>query len=164
MQWVTEWAKLVTTYQPEPRHQLPHRRQCCRSVSGAAADDEVIGIIDNASIEPAAVAESLPGQQEATEVEIRQQGRDRGALRGPPISIPCLRCASGRALVTLDHGCCEPAFNHGQERAVRDTAAHAAHQRPVRDRREVVAEISVYHLRPPTVADGFCCKVGFPLR
>src|ERR1700688_1278499 len=69
------------------------------------------------------------------------------------MSILRLRCASDRALVTLDYRCRETALDHGQERSVHDTPAHTAHQRPVRDRRKIVAEVSVYHLRPSMVAD-----------
>jgi hypothetical protein len=58
--------------QPESCHQLPHCRQCCRSISRSAADDEVVGVIDDMGIELLSVAESLPGQKEATEVEVRQ--------------------------------------------------------------------------------------------
>ena len=69
------------------------------------------------------------------------------------MSILGLRRASGRALVPLDHRCREPALNHRQERPVRDAAAHAAHQRAMRDRRKVVAEVSIYDFRPPMVTD-----------
>jgi hypothetical protein len=44
------------------------------------------------------------------------------------MSILRLRCAPGRALVTLDYRCREPVLDHGQERPVRDTPAHTAHQ------------------------------------
>ena len=94
---------------------------------------------------------ALPGAGDRS--YLLRSGSDRGALWRPPVSILRLRRASGRALVTLDHRCCQPALDHGQERPVRDTPAHTAHQRPVRDRREVVAEVSVYHFRPPVVAD-----------
>src|SRR5271168_346193 len=144
------------------------RRQCLQSVSRSAAYDTIVGIVDGVGVEPFSVIEPLPGQQEATEIKIRQQGRDRGALRGPPMSILRLRRASGRALVVLDHRCREPALDHGQERSIRDTSAHAAHQRPVRDRRKIVAEISIYHLCPAMVAnvpEGLAdCHLGVHLR
>jgi molybdate transport system substrate-binding protein len=40
---------------------------------GSAAVDEVIGVIDNVGVEPCAMAEHFPGQEKATEIEIRQQ-------------------------------------------------------------------------------------------
>ena len=46
------------------------------------------------------MAELLPGQQEAAEVEVRQEGRNRGALRRAPIAILRLRGAPGRAPVS----------------------------------------------------------------
>src|SRR5260370_31022976 len=77
------------------------------------------------------------------------------------MSILRFRRASGRALVTLDHRRREPAFDDGQELSVRNAAAHAAHQRSVRNRREVVAEVSVHYLRSPAgcdVPEGFATR------
>src|SRR3954447_17197453 len=84
------------------------------------------------------------------------------------MSVLGLRRASGRALVTLDDRCREPALDDGQERPIRNAPAHAAHQGAVRYRREVVAEVSIHHLRVPAVPDmpeGLAnCHFGVHLR
>src|SRR4051794_17656990 len=79
-----------------------------------------------------------------------------------------LRRASGRALVTLDDRCRKPALDHGEERPIRNAPAYAAHQGAVGYRREVVAEVSIYHFRVPAVPDmpeGLAnCHFGVHLR
>jgi len=56
-----------------------HRRLC---VAGSAADDEVIGIVDDVRIELVPMAMVVPRQQEASEVAVGQQWGDNSALRG----------------------------------------------------------------------------------
>src|SRR4051795_13529155 len=119
--------------QPEPRHQLPHRRERRLPVAGSAADHEVVGVIDDVGIEPSAVAVPLPREEEPAEVEVAEQGRASRALRRPPVSVPRLGGAPGAARGTLDHRHLQPALDHGQHRAVRDPSRHAAQQRTVRD-------------------------------
>jgi len=58
--------------EPEPCHQVPHRRQSRFPVAGSTADDEVIGIVDDVCPESIAMTVAVPRQQKATEVQIRQ--------------------------------------------------------------------------------------------
>jgi site-specific DNA recombinase len=82
-----------------------------------------------------------------------RSGSDRRTLWGSAMSVLRLRGTSGLTLVTLDHRRRKPAFDHGQEFTIRDPSAHAAHQRRVWNRGKIVAEISVYYLRPSVSRD-----------
>ena len=66
--------------QLQPRHHVPHRVQRLFG-RAATADHEVIGIVDDASLQAAARAQRFPAQHESPHVQIRQQRRDRSALR-----------------------------------------------------------------------------------
>src|SRR4051794_10456995 len=139
--------------QPEPRHQLPHRRERRLPVAGSAADHEVVGVIDDVGIEPLAVAVPLPREEEPAGAEAAEQGRAARALRRPPVPLPPPGGAPGAARGTLDHRHLQPALDHGQHRAVRDPSRHAAQQRTVRDAPEVVAQVRVHHLGASAVRD-----------
>src|SRR3954449_12022976 len=57
----------VVPRQPEPHHQVPHGPHRCLARAGPAADDEVVGVVDDVGVEPALPAQLLPGQDEAAE-------------------------------------------------------------------------------------------------
>src|SRR3954451_17641366 len=49
--------------QPEPCHQRLRPRQRRLGVAGTAADDEVVGVVDDVGVELVPVAVTMPGQQ-----------------------------------------------------------------------------------------------------
>jgi hypothetical protein len=48
--------------QPETRHQFRHARHRCFCVTGSAADDEVVGIVDDVGLKSVPMAVVVPGQ------------------------------------------------------------------------------------------------------
>src|SRR3954449_12225551 len=80
----------------------------------------------------------------------------RFASRGettPPCGTPRLRGASLGSTGPFHHRHPQPGADQGEHAPVRDPPPEAAQQRPVRDRAEVVAEVSVHHLPPPALGD-----------
>ncbi len=59
-------------HQAEPRHQPTHFLHRRFTFSTVAANDKIIGIIDDVGTQPSIMAELRPRQQETTEVEICQ--------------------------------------------------------------------------------------------
>jgi hypothetical protein len=132
--------------QLQPLHHVPHCRQgVFRPV--ATHDHEVVGIIDEASLEAVLMTKRLPAQNEPPHVEIRQQGRERGSLRSSPVLV----LVAGRAVHTalpvgLFHRGDEPLLHQVKQRLVADPASHALHQLRMRNAIEVTAQIGIDHL------------------
>src|ERR1035441_2131421 len=137
--------------------QATHRRKCCRPVAGRTADHEIVSIVDDMGIESRRVAMLVPRQQKAPEVEVGEERRCRSSLGSPPLPIASL-CGSKKrvAVRALAHRRPQPLLDHRQDLPVGDSAADATHQRTVRNRGEVIAEISVHDF-PAAVFD---VKVG----
>ena len=73
--------------QAQTFHQRLDRRQhLCRRRFAEYAD--VVRLVDDLRLEAPGVAQRLPAQEEATHVDIAQQRRDRGRLRGPSTAAP----------------------------------------------------------------------------
>src|SRR5690606_958045 len=104
-------------------------------------------------IESALVSMRMPRKDEAAEVKVRKQRRCRPSLRCS--SLPVARFSRANPLHgrPLTHRGSEPAFDHRQHLTSGNATRKTPHQRAVRDRGEVIAEISVYHLPPVVLRD-----------
>src|SRR5262245_39988809 len=85
----------VVHRQPQPVHHGPHDAHGLPG-RAAAADHEVIGVVDDARPKPLLVPQGLPAQDEPAHVEVGEQGRYRSPLRAAPVLVP----AAGRSMVT----------------------------------------------------------------
>jgi hypothetical protein len=63
-------GSLSVHLQPKSRHQRRHLRHRLPGIAGSAADDEIIGIVDDVGVELVPVAMVVPGQQETPKVEV----------------------------------------------------------------------------------------------
>ncbi len=93
----------------------------------------------------------MPGQQEAAEVAVGQQGGDNTTLRRSPLRPARFGCLNRAPADDLHHRGRKPALDDMEHTPIGNAATQAAHQRRVRDRGEVVAQIRVHHLPPPVL-------------
>ncbi len=144
---------LLVDRQTEAFHEFSGRLHRLYAPTGRAADDEVVRVVHDTRIESTVETELLPGQNEATEVEICKKRRNYTALGRSPLAIPGFRRAIEPMLDPLPHRSAQPAFDDRENLPISHPSRYALHQRAVRNGVEVVGEVSVYHLPPPVLSN-----------
>jgi hypothetical protein len=94
-----------------------------------AADHQTVGVVDDDGSQPLPRARLLPPQHQPSHVQVRQQRRDRGALRNAAMLIPISRGSMfSSAIVRLFHRRLDPHLDQVQDLPVGDPARHRFHQ------------------------------------
>lgn len=139
-------ALLLVQFQTESAHELARLVHHRRSASGAAADDQIVGVVHEPGLGLVRYFAAQKRQREPAEVHVRQQRRDRRALRAPSMAVSRLRRPHLPSVVPLDHCVVEPGRDRPQDRPIGDPPTQALHQRPVRDLVEGVPHVPIEHL------------------
>lgn len=139
-------ALLLVQFQTESAHELARLAHHRRSASGSAADDQIVGIVHEPGLGLVRDFAAQKRQREPAEVHVRQERRDRRALRAPSMSVSRLRRPRLPSVVPLDHCVVEPGRDRPQDRPIGDASAQALEQRSVRDLVEVVPHVPIEHL------------------
>jgi RHS repeat-associated protein len=126
-------------------HHVPHdRHRLCGGA--AAADHEVIGIVDDVCVETLFVSQPLPAQNKPAHIQVGQQRGQGRALRRPSALILVARRSHlASPLVALLHRRLQPLFDQPQKVPIAEAASDRFHEFGVRNGVEIPAQVRVDH-------------------
>ena len=111
--------------QLQSAHETLDPRQHVRR-RGLAEHAQIVRVVHDLRSEALGIAQHLPTQYEAPHIEVAEQGRKRGTLRGPfPFPARPVRAAFAALAVVLLHRHFQPRLDELEHSSVADAPGHA---------------------------------------
>ena len=123
---------------------LAHPLQSLIGLAAFAQDHEVVRIGDDSTAKAALQPQFLPPQHKPPHVQIRQQRRDRGALRDAAPVVPGFgRALRPSSIIGFFDRAFQPHLDQMQHTPVHDASRERQHQFGVGNAAEIVREVGV---------------------